>query len=116
MPENRRTSLLIRCSIEDAQMIRTEAATQHRNVNGYLLYVLERSMWIEQRFLAGYSGAVQTPAIPRSVSRKAIHLRCTIDEADRIRNAAQTRFLSISNFVVFSLHRHWRAAEKVRNS
>lgn len=116
MPDNRRTSLLIRCSPDDAQTIYAEAAAQHRNVSGYLLFVLERSMWIERKFLAGYSGAVQTPLIHFTARRKAIHLRCAVDEADRIRKAAKVRVLSISNFVVFSLHRHWRAVEKVRNS
>ena len=115
MRENRRTSLLIRCSCEDAQTVHAEALAQRRSVSGYLLFVLERSMWIEDKFLAGVSYPKQAH-VPAESNRTAIHLRCTVQEAARIRQAAKGRLLSISNFVVFSLQRNWRAVEKVRNS
>ncbi|HKV47261.1 MAG TPA: hypothetical protein VJN69_04165 [Candidatus Acidoferrales bacterium] len=116
MAQMSRTSLLVRCSQLDAQTVHAEALTQHRSVSGYLLNVLERSMWIEQRFLSGLTYVMKI-AVPASLeARTAIHLRCTAEEADRIREAAEKREASISNFVVFSLHRQWNAAERVRNS
>lgn len=115
MQENRRTSLLVRCSRDEAQKIHVEAMAQHRNVSGYLLFVLERSLWIEDRFVTGASYVKQMPVIGTPESRTAIHLRCSAEQADRIRRAAKRRLLSISDFVVFSLQRHWKAAERVRN-
>jgi uncharacterized protein (DUF1778 family) len=112
----RRTSLLVRCSPEDAKAIHAEALAQHRSVSGYLLCVLERSIWIEGKSLANLPYAMKISLSPSPEGRTAIHLRCTAEEADRIRMAAKRRLSSISSFVVFSLHRHWKAAERARNS
>ena len=115
MQENRRTSLLVRCSRDEAQKIHVEAMAQHRNVSGYLLFVLERSLWIEDGFVTGTLFVKQTPVLGAAENRTAIHLRCSTEEATRIRAAAKKRLLSISNFVLFSLQRHWKAVEKVRS-
>lgn len=111
-----RTSLLIRCSRQDAQTVHAEASAQHRSVSGYLLYVLERSIWVDEKALRGLPYAIQITVPPPAEGRIAIHLRCTAEEAGRIRASAKRRLASISNFVVFSLHRHWKSVEKVRNS
>lgn len=116
MSARRRTSLLIRCSPRDAQAIHSEALAQHRGVSGYLLNVLERSIWIEERSQVGLPYAIKIAPPDTSESRTAIHLRCTVDQANGIRKAAKRRLSSISSFVVFSLHRQWRAAERARNS
>ena len=113
--EKGRTSLLIRCSREDAQKIHAEADAAHRSLSGYLLHVLERSLWIENRFVVGVAYIKQTPAVGTRENRTAIHLRCTADEATRIRAASKKRLLSISGFVLFSLQRHWKAVEIVRS-
>ena len=116
-----RTSLLIRCSPQDAQTIHAEALAQHRSVSGYLLNVLERSIWIDNKSVIGLPSAIIPPAPPappeaRPKGRTAIHLRCTVEQANGIRGAAKRRLSSISSFVVFSLRRQWRAAEQGRNS
>ncbi|HXU47820.1 MAG TPA: hypothetical protein VN727_02140 [Candidatus Binatia bacterium] len=111
-----RTSLLIRCSPQDAQTIHAEALAQHRSVSGYLLNVLERSIWIEERSQVGLSYTIKIAPPDASEGRTAIHLRCTVEQADGIRKAAKRRLSSISSFVVFSLRRQWRAAEQIRNS
>lgn len=111
MPE--RTSILIRCSPEEADIVHSEAAMQHRTVSGYLLYALERSLWIEEKFF-GFTRRKRPVPTPRPVSSTAVHLRCTTEEADRIRQAARRRLMSISGFILFSLHRHWDAANRVR--
>ena len=111
-----RASLLIRCSREDAEAIRRDALAQHRGVSGYLLFVLERSMKLEERFLLGIQRVMPTVVSELPENRTAIHLRCSAEEALRIRDAAERRLLSISNFVVFSLHRYWRAVQRVRRS
>lgn len=115
-----RTSFIVRCSAKEAGVIRKQAWREHRSVSGYLLYVLERSLWIEQRFGSGVpSGARFFPdsAIgaenPRD-KRIAVHLRCSINEIARVRSAAARRGISINAFVLFSLRRYWRAVERVR--
>jgi uncharacterized protein (DUF1778 family) len=50
-----RTALLIRCSLEEAQQIRTAARREHRTVSGYVLNCLQQKLKIEaavQRKLA----------------------------------------------------------------
>lgn len=109
-----RTALLIRYSQEEAAIVHQWAAREHRTISGHLLHVLERSLAIEERF-----GAALTPSFVAEFNRKtdgdrqpattATLLRCTSEQAARIRKAAQKRDMSISHFVVFSLHRYWRS-------
>src|SRR5215510_14978411 len=119
MPSAPRTSLLIRLSYEDAVRIRKEAASEHRSLSGYLLNVLERSCFIEQKVAHGASTpmlSMQARATLGSQSKKlhtAVHLRCTVEEAERIRAYAAGRQLSISDFVVFSLRRLWIAVARL---
>jgi hypothetical protein len=46
--------------------------------------------------------------------RTAVHLRCTVEQAARIREYAARRQLSISDFVAFSRQRLWRAIAQLR--
>jgi len=111
--------LLIRLSHEDAARIRKEASAEHRSLSGYLLNVLERSFFIEQKVAHGAS----TPMLSRQARatlgqqckklHTSVHLRCTVEEASRIRAYAARRQLSISDFVVFSLQRLWIAVARL---
>lgn len=83
-------------------------------MSGYLLHVLERSLWIEEKYgrplvtlLAAQRGTGIRPVRPKS-TRATTLLRCSVDEATRIRVAAKRRQMSISEFVVFSLRRYWK--------
>jgi uncharacterized protein (DUF1778 family) len=117
MQHERRTSLLLRCSPEHAARIRHNAALEHRSVAGYLLFILERNLTIEEKYHDGYTPLmVRQAKESRAVKedRTAIHLRCTVEQANRIRRAAARRQLSISKFIVFALQRSWRAFERVR--
>lgn len=114
-----RTSLLIRLSREDAARIREEASSEYRSLSGYLLYVLERSIRIEDKvvgrvresFLSQQARAMMGPQYKKL--HTAVHLRCTVEQAARIREYAARRQLSISDFVVFSLRRFWVAVERL---
>ena len=114
---NARTSLIVRCSREDAARIRSDASSQHRSVSGYLLYILERSFWVEakaslsQPLLSVRSRCFRAARTPKVLT--AIHLRCTAGEAKEIRRYAARRNMSISDFVVFSLWRSWEAIESL---
>ena len=115
-----RTSLLIRLSREDAARIRREASSEYRSLNGYLLRRLERSIQIEETFGTGHLKSLLAKRDPEIIGlqdkrfRTAVHLRCTVEEAAKIREYAAKRHLSISDFVVFSIQRSWRAVDQLR--
>ena len=117
-----RTSLLIRLSPEDAARIREGACSEYRSVSGYLLYALDRSFRIEEvvvrdaiaPLISKQARAIIGPQNKKS--RTAVHLRCTVEQAARIRKYAAKRQLSISDFVIFSLRRPWIAVEKFQKS
>ena len=100
-----RASLLVRLSPEDAARIRKEASSEHRSLSGYLLNILERSFFIEQKLAHGANVSMlsrQARAIlgpQHKKLRTAVHLRCTVEQAARIREYAARRQLSISDFV-----------------
>ena len=72
-------------------------------------------MWIEQKVAHGASTpmlSMQARSLVGPQNKKlhtAVHLRCTAEQAVRIREYAARRQLSISDFVVFSLRRLWAA-------
>ena len=108
-----RSALLICCSVEEAQKIRREAQFEHRTVAGYVLNILSRALRLEERLAAQLSAfqslnrviaraPVRTPG-----KRTAMLIRCSVDEANRIRIAAQRRDTTISGFVLHCLKRNW---------
>jgi uncharacterized protein (DUF1778 family) len=116
-----RTSFIIRCSQEEAAMIRSQAATERRSVSACLLNILDRSLWIEEHYAAGLTGSFVPPPLRGgtaggTVSKTAIQLYCSVEELARIRQAAVQRCLSINRFILFSLRRHWRAVENLRGT
>lgn len=115
-----RASLIVRCSREDATRLRTGASSEHRSLSGYVIRILEHSIAIEdkfiplsdQRFLEAQARSVLGTG--HSQARTAVHLRCTADDAEKIRRCAARRRLSISDFVVFSVRRKWNALERLQ--
>lgn len=115
-----RASLIVRCSREDAARLRSEASSEHRSLSGYLIRILEHSIAVEDKFTPmSDQRFLETQA--RSVlgtghkhARTAVHLRCTADEAERIRQCAARRRLSISDFVVFSARRTWSIRDRLQ--
>jgi uncharacterized protein (DUF1778 family) len=116
-----RTALLIRCTKDEADAIRLGAAREYRTIGGYLMRILHRSLWIEEKFRPGVTDAFLKSRATRfrdefalGTARTATLLRCSIADADRIRKAASRRDMSISDFVRLSLRRHWEAATRVQ--
>jgi uncharacterized protein (DUF1778 family) len=113
-----RTALLIRCSTEEAQRIRIEADKQRRTISGYVLQVTGRAVEVEERLLSRvnpYSSINQVlsrKALLGPGPRTAILVRCSIAEADRIREAARRRDLPINAFVLQALRRSWASELK----
>src|SRR5215467_11034181 len=108
-----RSALLICCSVEEAQKIRREAQFEHRTVAGYVLNILSRALRLEERLAAQLNSfqrlnrvLARTP-IRAPGKRTAILVRCSVDEASRIRIAAIRRDATISGFVLHCLKRNW---------
>lgn len=47
MPNSKRTALLIRCSVEEADAIRAAARKQDRTLSGYVMHALKNRLKIE---------------------------------------------------------------------
>ena len=112
-----RTALLLRCGVEEARTIRYEADHERRTVSGYILNILERSLQIEDSL---FHKMPRLEALNRALSRTphytlgprtAILIRCSNQEAERIRFAAKRRQLSISGFIIHALRRTWRVRD-----
>lgn len=114
-----RTALLIRCSKEEADILRAQAAGEHRTISGCILNILERSLWIEEQYAHGVTQAFlenqarEFRLAHRLHDRTSMLLRCSNAEADRIRAVAWNRGMSISEFAAFSFWRHWEAVKKI---
>lgn len=114
-----RTALLIRCSKEEAELIRREARHEYRTMSSYVLNILQRVLKMEDRLftkLARPQGMnrvlARTPVRPPG-PRTAILLRCSTVEAEDIRHAARRREIPVSSFVMHALRRCWTAAQSV---
>ena len=99
-------------------MIRREAEAERRTVSGYLLSILDRAVRLEESL---FSKMVRYNALNRVLMRvpkiapgprAALLLRCSAEEADRIRRAARRREISISNFVIQAVRRVWTVKGK----
>lgn len=116
-----RTALLIRCTQEEARTIRTQAWTEYRSLSSYVLYVLRRGLALEDKLFAKLSpyryfsfNRVLAQTVLRAPGpRTAVLVRCSAEEAKRIRLAASRREIPISSFVLQVLHRSWDATAKV---
>jgi uncharacterized protein (DUF1778 family) len=113
-----RTALLIRCNTEEADRIRIEAEKQRRTISGYVLQITLRVVEIDDRLFAKLSAFRTTNqflsrrALITPGPRTAILVRCSVTEAQRIREAARRRDLPINAFVLQSLKRAWSAVMK----
>jgi len=108
-----RTALLIRCSKEEAERVRIEAEKQRRTISGYVLQIMSRAIEIENRLRAKidpYTAVNQVfsrKSLIGAGPRTAILVRCSVLEAERIREAARRRDLPINAFVLQALKRSW---------
>jgi uncharacterized protein (DUF1778 family) len=108
-----RTALLIRCTKDEAGRIRVEAEKQRRTMSGYVLNIMVRAVDLEDRLFTKmnrYSGLNQVlsrRALNAPGPRTAVLVRCSVEEAERIRDAAKRRDIAINAFVLQSLVRSW---------
>jgi uncharacterized protein (DUF1778 family) len=109
-----RTALLIRCSADEATEIRDRAREDRRTLAQYVLNIVSRALNLEE-ILAATSrvrlihGRVERDARSVRGTRTAILVRCSSDERNRIRRAAERNEVTISGFVIYCLKLSWRA-------
>ena len=113
-----RTALLIRCSVEEAAIIREQAKLERRTIGSYVLNIVSRALRFEESLFSNsrylelhrrFYGAPTRPPGPRT----AVLVRCSIEEASQIREAAERRSATISGYVLYSLSRSWIVKEKM---
>jgi len=113
-----RTALLIRCSKDEAERIRVEAEKQRRTISAYVLHIMSRMIEIEDRLFGKMdpSGPVRQVVSRKSLigagPRTAILVRCSVFEAERIREAAHRRDFPINAYVLQALKRAWASEVK----
>jgi hypothetical protein len=82
---NARTALTIRCSQDEAAVLRRQATDENRTISACLLRILERNLIIEEKYPGELTVLIQTETlIPPSKPRTKILLRCSVEQADRI--------------------------------
>lgn len=102
-------------------MVRAQANAERRTISGCILNILERSLWMHEKYSRGITPsflenqAREFRLVHRIHDRTTMLLRCSVKEAERIRANADNRHMSISEFVGFSLWRHWEATKKIRH-
>jgi hypothetical protein len=111
-----RTALLINCSTAEATTIRNRSELQRRSVSGYVLNIVMRAVSFEET-LSNKIDNLRLPQLPLhrparlTGPRTTLLLRCSLDEARRIRSAAKRRGSTISGFVLHSLRRSWNVSD-----
>jgi hypothetical protein len=121
-----RTALLINCSKKEAQKIREIAGRQRRTISGYILNLVMnairldeglarlRALGVEERLpvrdieFYGLEGVSSRPVGPRTT----MLLSCTIEEAQRIRETAKKKEITISGLVLHALRLAWMVSDR----
>lgn len=107
---------MIYCSEDELANIRRRAELEHRTVSGYVLNIVMRAVAFEElvfsRLPVGNPLAPK-PAMRSAAPRTTMLLRCSTDEALRIRAAVKRRNSTISGFVRHALTRSWNVADGI---
>jgi hypothetical protein len=108
-----RGSLLLSCTKEEAEEMRVRAKAQNRTLSATILKVVLRGIDFDDRMFAEFKARALPPVEPRPGRKIAVHLRCSVAQARRIRAAARRRGATISRYVLYFLSAAW-AVEKER--
>lgn len=112
-----RTALILSCSLEQAATIHQRAALERRTVSAYVLRILMRRLDFEEKlvFRQQESGCLLTPYQPVRTpgKRTTMLIRCSKEEAQRIRTGAKRRSTTISWFVLHTLALAWSAGDRM---
>jgi hypothetical protein len=106
-----RTALLIRCNVHEHDRIRAESRKARRTISGYVLHEVLKAVTVDDQIFSKlkYNRPLEQPRRPSpSVSpRTAILVRCSVEEAERVRQAANRRSIPINAFALGVLKMIW---------
>lgn len=112
-----RAALIISCSRQQAATIHQRAELERRTVSGYVLRILMRWLDLEERLavIQQEGGRLLTALQPvrPSGKRTTMLVRCSKEEAHRIRAGAKRRCTTISWFVIHALSLSWGAENRI---
>ena len=98
-----RTALLIRCGADEADMIRVQAQKKHHTISSYVLSVALKV--VAQGPSPSEFNHYRRP--PTAGERSAVLVRCTVSEAEQIRESARRCAVPINVFVLRALKSTW---------
>ncbi len=107
-----RTALLINCSETQAARVRKIAEQQRRTMSGCVLNIVLRAVSVEERFFGRVSRLAPLPLRRPAGPRACLLIRCSTEEAKRIRTAAKSRQMTICGYVLYCLERSWKAEQR----
>ena len=115
-----RDAILIRCLKEEAEQIRERAMRDRRYVSSYVLSIVMRFVEFEERLFLKLLRFDELNRVARRPVRIAgpkttMMIRCSKEDAKRIRTTAQRRQMSVSAFIRQCLRRNWNL-EEYRNA
>lgn len=109
-----RAILMISCSQEEARKIREKAELQRRTISGYVLKIVMRAVQLDERLYHNYRrlAPLNFSVLGRKPRPRTVMLiRCSAQEAARIRAAAKKRDITISGYVLYCLRSSWQVAD-----
>ena len=110
-----RTALLLRMTRDEAEKVRSEAAKRGDKINTYVLRAAMHAAvddGLFSRIDGCWSGELPRPIRPSSGPKTALLIRCTAEEAAKIREAASRSEMTIVGFLRHSLRTSWEAEKK----
>lgn len=113
--------LLIRCAQSEAKKIKDRARRERRSVNAHVLNILARALSFEATYglahlISGTDRFKKASRYTRPMGPRAVlFLRCTEDEAERIRKAAAMRQMPLNEYVLTRLARSYDAQARLRS-
>jgi hypothetical protein len=102
-----RSALHVTCTVAEAATIRLQAKNERRSMSAYVLQLVMAVVPLEERF--GGFASNRRPTRVRTGRRTSLLIRCSSEEAKRIRSAASLRQMTISSFVLDHVKRSWKA-------
>jgi uncharacterized protein (DUF1778 family) len=109
-----RAAIFVNCSQREATAIRERAKLEHRNISSYVLHIVMRVVVVEEKLRksAALNRFLLRPSVRLPGPRAAFLLRCSREEAKRIRTVAKKTDRTISGFVLRTLRRHWNIEDQ----
>ena len=109
MAPHARNAVLLCCSKEEARTLHEQAQHERRTVSAYALNIVMNTVQWDEGFSFQLRKLAYVYAIRGPGPRTKVLLRCSQQEVNRIRRAAEKRSATVSGFIMQELRRSWQA-------